>query len=245
MAFLPIFAYSQSSGLDIPVINPTIVIMNTSIGDSAITDKSYSGNAPLEVKFIPDVVGDVGWDTYYEWRFYEGVEDGQNITYDTVPYLQRYEEETEYTFREKKPTKIELYAIFTHEGDTVLYTEEYWSGEEADSKALYIDVYESILNFPNAFSPNGDHVNDIFKAKSGYRSIVEFHATIFNRWGQKIYEWFDPAGGWDGTQNGRPVKEGVYFLYCRAKGADGHKFVFKKDVNLLRTFREDQNATTE
>ena len=63
----------------------------------------------------------------------------------------------------------------------------------------------STLVFPNAFSPNnGDDLNDVFKAKE-YRSIIEFHAYIFNRWGQKLYDWTDPDGGWDGTYNGKDV----------------------------------------
>ena len=100
-----------------------------------------------------------------------------------------------------------------------------------------VTVSESKLIFPNAFSPNGDEYNPIFKAKE-YQSIVEFHAYIFNRWGQKLYDWTDPAGGWDGTYNGKDVKEGVYFLLCKAKGADGREYNIKKDVNLLRGYME-------
>ena len=70
-------------------------------------------------------------------------------------------------------------------------------------------------------------------------SIVEFHAYIFNRWGQKLYEWSDPsAEGWDGRYNGKPVKEGTYFLLCKARGADGRKYDIRKDVNLLRGYTE-------
>ena len=97
---------------------------------------------------------------------------------------------------------------------------------------------ESRLEMPNAFSPNGDGINDVYKAKSNYRAIVTFEATIFNRWGQKIYEWKDPAGGWDGKFNGQDVKEGVYFVQVNAKGADGKVFNIKKDVNLLRNYTE-------
>lgn len=76
----------------------------------------------------------------------------------------------------------------------------------------------SSLLMPNAFSPNGDGINDIYKPKDGYRNIEEFHAYIYNRWGQKLYEWTDPATGWDGTYRGKPVKEGVYFCLVKAKG---------------------------
>ena len=75
-----------------------------------------------------------------------------------------------------------------------------------------------------------------------YRNIEEFHAYIYNRWGQKLYEWTDPATGWDGTYRGKPVKEGVYFCLVKAKGADGVVYNIKRDVNLLRGYTEEQNS---
>ena len=107
-----------------------------------------------------------------------------------------------------------------------------------DSVNFFVTISESKLTFPNAFSPNGDQRNDVFMAKE-YQSLVEFHAYIFNRWGQKLFEWTDPSEGWDGTHNGTPVKEGVYFVLVRAKGADGREYNIRKDVNLLRGYTEE------
>lgn len=98
---------------------------------------------------------------------------------------------------------------------------------------------------PNAFSPNGDGINDIYKAKEGYQSIVEFHAYIFNRWGQKLYEWTDPAGGWDGKYKGKDVAQGVYYCLVKANGADGRKYDIKTDVNLLRGYTENGTNSNE
>ena len=138
----------------------------------------------------------------------------------------RYEENTEYTFTTAGVNHVTL--IFKPDIDK----------EALDSVVFRITVSMSTLVFPNAFSPNnGDDLNDVFKAKE-YRSIIEFHAYIFNRWGQKLYDWTDPDGGWDGTYNGKDVKEGVYFLLCKAKGADGREYNIKKDVNLLRGYTE-------
>ena len=96
---------------------------------------------------------------------------------------------------------------------------------------------ESKLSFPNAFSPNGDGKNDKFIVKE-CQNIGEFHAYIFSRWGQKLFEWTDSSQGWDGTHNGTPVKDGVYFLLCKAKGSDGKTYNIRKDVNLLRGYYE-------
>jgi len=135
----------------------------------------------------------------------------------------RYEEDTDYRFEESGTITVTL---------TVTLSDD---GTELDPQVFTITIHNSLLSFPNAFSPNGDDDNPIFKAKT-CQSIVDFHAYIFNRWGQKLYEWTDPTGGWDGTYRGRDVKEGTYFLLVRARGADGVNYNIKKDVNLLRGY---------
>ncbi len=208
---------------DTPTINPTAVFM-TEDGEEEGT--SYSGSAPLEARFYANAENTIGWSTYYEWRFtYEG---------ETSPYLIRYEENTEYTFTKAGSTRIVLYAKFEKDGEMVEYTEEYWETETP----IIVSISESRLDFPNAFSPNNDGINDIYKAKEGYQSIVEFKAVIYNRYGQKLYEWNDPAGGWDGTYHGKDVAQGTYYVHVSARGADGLKYNIKRDVNLLRGYSE-------
>lgn len=207
----------------VPTINPTAVF-KTPEGDE--TAESYSGSAPLEAHFYANPENNEGWTAYYEWRF-----TGESSP---TPYLIRYEQDTDYTFTKAGTTRIVCYATFTKGSNSINYTEEYW----ADMNPITVSISESRLDMPNAFSPNGDGINDIYKAKEGYKSLVEFKATIYNRWGQKLYEWTDPAGGWDGKFNGKDVAQGVYFVRVTAKGADGIKYNFKKDVNLLRGYTE-------
>lgn len=62
---------------------------------------------------------------------------------------------------------------------------------------------------PNAFSPNGDGRNDIFKVYV-QDDITEFHMQIYDRWGHKVYEGRDPYTGWDGKFNGHPSVPASY-----------------------------------
>ena len=62
--------------------------------------------------------------------------------------------------------------------------------------------------FPNTFTPNGDGINDVFKAEG--LNIFDFHMIIFNRWGQQIFESFSIYDGWDGTFKGKKSPEGIY-----------------------------------
>lgn len=219
----------QAYADEVPTIDPQATFI-TDEGEE--TSTSYSGSAPLTVVFHANAENVGMYTPHYEWRF---TKEGE-----TQPYLVRYEEETEYTFTEAGSHRIVLYATFINGNDTVAYTKDYWQ----DAQPITIQISESKLEMPNAFSPNGDGINDIYRAKNNYQSIVEFDAYIFNRWGQKIYEWHDPAGGWDGKFNGKDVKQGVYFVLVKAKGADGRQYNIKKDVNLLRGYTESNGVNS-
>ena len=92
---------------------------------------------------------------------------------------------------------------------------------ESDSMEQVISISESYLRVPNVFTPNGDGINDEFRV--AYRSLREFHCWVYNRWGHLVYEWTDPAKGWDGNIGGRPAAEGAYFYVIRALGTDAAK----------------------
>src|SRR5690606_13383050 len=62
---------------------------------------------------------------------------------------------------------------------------------------------------PNAFTPDGDGVNDVFRA-SIEGTLESFRMEIFNRWGELLHVAEDPDTGWDGRVDGRAVEDGVY-----------------------------------
>ena len=204
-----------------PRVLPTATYINSE-GESAeanMENTAIAGQAPLFVNFYANPSGMDDYIPSFEWHFRQQGEEKD--------FMVRYEENTDYTFTTAGTTLVTL-KVTLNSGEFPL-----------DSVVFTVTISESKLAFPNAFSPNnGDLDNNVFKAKE-YQSLVEFHAYIFNRWGQKLYEWTDPAEGWDGTYKGKDVKEGVYFLLCRAKGADGREYNIRKDVNLLRGLLED------
>lgn len=88
------------------------------------------------------------------------------------------------------------------------------------------------LNLPNAFSPNGDGKNDIFKIlNAGYSKLNYFR--IFNRWGQEIFFSNNFRLGWDGTFKRRLCDLGTYFWVVGVVGPDGKEYKFKGDVNII------------
>lgn len=105
--------------------------------------------------------------------------------------------------------------------------------------------WTAVVNFkgnfyiPNAFSPNGDGVNDelsVFPGK-GVTGIRSFR--IFDRWGSLLFEAKDcpPGNGncaWDGTSRGREATEGVYLYSLAVDYADGTSETVSGEVALLR-----------
>ncbi|MCQ2223238.1 MAG: gliding motility-associated C-terminal domain-containing protein [Bacteroidaceae bacterium] len=202
----------------------------TVVGDT-LDDASVDQDAPLKGYFKANPRDVEGFHVRYEWKIW-------NIDAPDEILVHRFEEDFEYTFEQSGRFQVQLYATFSADGETFMWPEE---GEE---DPLNVVISSSKLEMPNAFSPNGDGYNDVYNAKPGFQSIVSFKATIFNRWGQRIYSWSNPdreQDGWDGNYNGRRVKDGVYYVVVAARGADGRKYNIRKDVNVLTGY---DNGTT-
>ncbi len=108
------------------------------------------------------------------------------------------------------------------------------------TEPLTLHIQTSQLEVPNAFSPTSSPgTNDLFRVV--HKSIIQFQGSIFNEWGQLLYRWDDPNGGWDGTYNGRYVEGGVYYYVIQARGADGQQYNLKGHINILQT---DNQGTT-
>lgn len=175
---------------------------------------SLGGSAPVEITFTATVSDAV---RFTEWQFSS---DPEFNNYD----LRFNDTEVTYTFREQGTTYIRFQAS-NNEGDCDWFSETY-----------EVHIGESKLQCPNAFSPNDDGVNDVWKVS--YKSIVEFQCSIFNRWGTEIISFDNPAQGWDGKYNGKVVDSGVYYYAIRAKGADGKKYKLSGDINIVNYSRE-------
>lgn len=168
------------------------------------------GSAPCEISFNAYVTDAV---IHNEWQMAND-EDFEDITY--------------------RINDQNLTYTFTNEGTTYV---RYVGSNSDGSCESYGDVYTvsigtSELLIPNAFSPNDDGVNDIWKVS--YRSLVDFECWIFDRQGHQLYHYKDPSGGWDGKHNGKRVKSGVYYYVIQATGSDGKKYKKSGDINIIK-----------
>jgi gliding motility-associated-like protein len=76
--------------------------------------------------------------------------------------------------------------------------------------------------FPNAFTPNGDGKNDAFKILNT-NNLKDYQLSIYNRFGQKVFETFDFSTGWNGTYKDKPAETGAYVWYCQFRQHDIQK----------------------
>ena len=92
---------------------------------------------------------------------------------------------------------------------------------------------EDLVYVPNAFTPNGDNKNDIFRIRTyGLSEVRAFR--VFNRWGEMVFESFDASEGWDGTWNGESCSPGVFVYYLEGACANGQEIMKKGNVTLIR-----------
>ena len=84
---------------------------------------------------------------------------------------------------------------------------------------------------PNTFTPNDDGINDTFGVNG--EAIKEFNMTIYNRWGQLLFETSDKSKRWDGTYQGKKLATGSYVYVISAAGITGLRQTKEGQVNII------------
>ena len=92
------------------------------------------------------------------------------------------------------------------------------------------DVYTFFA--PNAFTPDGDGLNDVFLPQGHAIDLNEYKLYIFNRWGEIIFETYHYDEGWDGTVNGVLVQMDTYVWRVELQDIFGenHKYIGRVSV---------------
>lgn len=158
----------------------------------------------------------------FEWDF----GDGSAIQTDTTP-LHYYQQAGEYSIKMVVKTDTDPQCV-----DSVIR-----------EKAVLAEN-AGVINLPNAFRPSASGPNGGYYSPNGYNnhifyppvanSVIEYKLTIFNRWGQKIFETSDITQGWDGYFDGKQCSQDVYVWKVEGKYANKQAFVKMGDVTLIR-----------
>lgn len=104
---------------------------------------------------------------------------------------------------------------------------------DTDSIRVHVFKIKPDLYVPNAFTPNGDGNNDIFKPiPIGMKSVDIFR--VYNRWGQMLYSGTGNGAGWDGTFGGKGQETATYVWYAEGVDYLNNRIKKKGTVILIR-----------
>jgi len=222
--------------IQVPVLPPADISLITDAADNCgtpvvawVSDSSNNGFCPEMVYRTYSVTDDCGNVTLVTQDFIVGdnIPDASfiaspttlnNLESGVVEFTNTTDNAVSYVweFGDNSPNSNEVNP--THEYDnseSAGYYVTLWAYSEfgcVDSFSVVINVQEELLFYvPNAFTPDGDEYNQNFVPvfESGF-DVHDYHLTIFNRWGEVIFESYDHNVGWDGTYGGEIVQQGVY-----------------------------------
>jgi gliding motility-associated-like protein len=92
---------------------------------------------------------------------------------------------------------------------------------------------EPIIKIPNAFTPNADGLNDIFRIEVSANFTLT-SLRIYNRWGEELFQTTDISQGWDGTYKGSEQGLGTFVYVVRGEDVGGKSLVVRGNVTLVR-----------
>ena len=200
--------------------------LRLSVGSSNIGDSDEELCAPVEIQF--NAYANLPVASRFVWKIF-------NVEEPDKMLVQYNGEELLYTFT-RAGSFIARLEVNDRSGIC--------SNEDDEDREFRIDVTETEMTIPNAFSPGTTPgINDIFKVR--YKSVVRFQGWIFNRWGTELFFWSDPSQGWDGKYKNSYVPAGAYYYVIEYTGTDGKKRVKTGDINVFRGKNIDDELIIE
>lgn len=149
---------------------------------------------------------------------------------DTIPFEQNYQliATPGYASYEWNTGETIYYVNVTKEGEytVMMQTEE---GCQAIESVYMLETFVPI-KVPNAFTPNGDGLNDTFKPVVNIELVRQFSMTIYNKWGERIFETSDATKGWDGEN----AMAGVYVWVISYENRVGKREMMKGSVVVIK-----------
>jgi gliding motility-associated-like protein len=93
-------------------------------------------------------------------------------------------------------------------------------------------IRDPIVLIPDAFTPNGDEINEFFEVKSYFTE--SFNMSVYNRWGEILFQTNTASEGWNGRTNGVPAPPGFYIYKVEVMDSKGKKIAKNGSVLLIR-----------
>lgn len=119
--------------------------------------------------------------------------------------------------------------------ETIVYTLTASAGEGCSaSDTVTITVLGECIKVKNAFTPNGDGVNDTWRVYDTYSCLANVRVQVFNRYGSRVFQSQNYRNDWSGTYNGQPLPDATYYYVIDFVKTDGVSYQVRGDVTILR-----------
>ena len=99
---------------------------------------------------------------------------------------------------------------------------------------LSVNIINQCIDVRNAFSPNGDGINENWVVYDNNSCLKNVTVTVFNRYGNKVYENINYTNNWNGTYKGKPIPDGTYYAVIEFTLFNGKKITTRTDVTVVR-----------
>ncbi|MFK8037168.1 MAG: PKD domain-containing protein [Crocinitomicaceae bacterium] len=218
---------SLASGIEKPGIYPVEVVLTSDAGcksteylgeiitvyDHPVADFAYTPDGisifSTEAEFIDLSLGEpIAWDWSFQGAPSPPTSDDQN------PMVK---------YQEGKPGSYQVDLTVTDHNGCM------------DTETKFVDISNDIRAFaPNIFTPDGDGYNDDWRVFITGIEIYDFHLTIYNRWGELVFESYDPEGVWDGKYGGDIIKGNYVWLIDTKDLENDNRYTFNGSIIISR-----------
>jgi gliding motility-associated-like protein len=190
--------------------------------------KAFASESEQNYLYWNDYEGWLG--SVNEYNIYRSIDDGTEQLITSLPYVG--------SLTNKYIDDVSLY--IDSEGDFCYRIEAVeGNGNPYSMMDTSYSNYACVEQLPlvhtaNAFTPDGDGLNDTYIPVQAYMNLEGYEFSVFNSWGGQIFSTSDPQEGWNGTSNGVPSQDGVYLYIVKYK-VMGESYMDKKGtITLLK-----------
>jgi gliding motility-associated-like protein len=185
-----------------------------------------------------EITNTLYWNDYESWlgnvqlyniyRSIDGIWDPNPIA--TVPFINAANNE----YIDNVETYIGYVGKFAYQIEAVEGPGNMYTFIDTSYSNISEVVQRPLVYVPNAFSPNGNGLNDVFLPSCGFIDIVDYSFSVYNRWGEQIFITDDKNIGWDGRYKDNRCESEVYVWLLTIKTASGQYVDMKGTVTLVR-----------
>ncbi|MBL4652620.1 MAG: gliding motility-associated C-terminal domain-containing protein [Flavobacteriales bacterium] len=184
-------------------------------------------------KGVDEYINELSWNDYSDWKtFGQGVSfysvyKSTDRTFNDPPIAILSDSET--FFEDDVSDEADRVGTFCYLIKAIESEGNIYSHKDSSRSNIVCRTISPKIYIANAFTPNGDGLNDVFRPQVSFADPANYYFAIYNRFGNLIYSTEDFLEGWDGLD----APTGVYIYMLRYTDGNGEPQVIRSNVTLV------------